>query len=94
MYCHFHRHYYQHCNSSEIRFPACSVRSVFPGAPRPAAGRTDLSVLAHPRRGQPPLAREVPRGRSHGRPRNAQHPPPEDFSKRIHLFHLEGKKPA
>ncbi len=44
-------------------FSARPLRSVFPGASRPAAGRTDLPVLAHPRRGQLALARKVSRGR-------------------------------
>ena len=44
-------------------FAARPLRSVFPGTSRPAAGRPDLPVLAHPRRGQLALARKVSRGR-------------------------------
>jgi hypothetical protein len=46
-----------------IHFAARPLRSVFPGASRPAAGRPDLPVLAHPRRGQLALERKVSRGR-------------------------------
>ena len=60
-------------NKFSPHFAACSLRSVFPRASRPSSRGSDLSILAHPRRGQPPLAGEVPRGRPHRRPRNAQH---------------------